>query len=258
MGYVMSGTSVGFMIGPTVGGWLYEAGGIELPFFVVSAMALGCAALFALVVPSTQAVHESRPSIVSVLRVPEVASCALLIVVIGTTFAMFEPVLPLFFHSALGFGPARIGLVFGASACASAVMPFVYGPLVPKLGARRMMLTGLVLVAALLPIITLARDFRSAVLLVVIQALASALVITPSLAYMAEVTSFAGASAYGIGYGVYNAAWAVGLLAGPVTGGYLFDHLGFYRLVFMWAPSVLAMTILIASSARGRAAAASV
>ena len=34
MGYVMSGTSFGIMVGPSIGGWLYEAGGVALPFRV--------------------------------------------------------------------------------------------------------------------------------------------------------------------------------------------------------------------------------
>ena len=46
MGYVMSGASVGVMLGPPIGGWLYEAGGIRLPFLFVSGLALVCAAGF--------------------------------------------------------------------------------------------------------------------------------------------------------------------------------------------------------------------
>src|SRR6266849_4307793 len=42
MGYVMSGTSFGLMIGPSIGGWLYETGGIWLPFLFVSILALAC------------------------------------------------------------------------------------------------------------------------------------------------------------------------------------------------------------------------
>jgi len=37
MGFVMSGTSFGVLIGPSIGGWLYELGGIELPFMAVAA-----------------------------------------------------------------------------------------------------------------------------------------------------------------------------------------------------------------------------
>ena len=92
----------------------------------------------------------------------------------------------------------------------------------------------------------LARGFPSAMLLTLIEWTAAALITTPSLAYMAEVTSFAGAAAYGIGYGIYNTAWAVGLLVGPAVGGFLFERLGFERLMLGWAPFVIVMTILLA------------
>src|SRR5437870_4728780 len=38
-GIVMSGTSFAVMIGPSLGGWLYEAGGIRLPFTFVTLLA---------------------------------------------------------------------------------------------------------------------------------------------------------------------------------------------------------------------------
>src|SRR3954467_5307632 len=38
-GIVMSGTSAAVMVGPTIGGWLYEIGGLRAPFLTVAAMA---------------------------------------------------------------------------------------------------------------------------------------------------------------------------------------------------------------------------
>ena len=72
-----------------------------------------------------------------------------------------------------------------------------------------------------------ASSFATALALIVVQWIAIALIVTPSLAYMAEVTAFAGGDAYGIGYGIYNTAWGVGLLGGPALGGWLFERLGF-------------------------------
>src|SRR5262245_27995523 len=40
MGLVMSGSTFGFMIGPTLGGWLYQTGGMRMPYLVVGAFAL--------------------------------------------------------------------------------------------------------------------------------------------------------------------------------------------------------------------------
>ena len=104
-----------------------------------------------------------------------------------------------------------------------------------------------------MPLLTLAGSFGSALLAVVCEWVAIALIVTPSLAYMAEVTSFAGGDSYGVGYGVYNAAWAVGLLTGPALGGLMFERLGFSRLMFTWAPAVILESMVFCESPNPKA-----
>jgi len=246
IGYVMSGTSVGIIAGPSIGGWLYDAGGIALPFQFVAALALVCAIGFALIQPAADRKRSARPSIWSVLRVPAVAICGAVIVVAASTMAMLEPVLPLFFDQRLGLTPSQIGLLFGCAAVASTLMPLVYGPMIARWGARRLTLTGLVCTALWMPVLATASSFSTALALIVVQWMAIALFVTPSLAYMAEATAFAGGDAYGIGYGIYNTAWAFGLLGGPSLGGWLFDRIGFSMLVTGWAVLVIAATLAIA------------
>jgi predicted MFS family arabinose efflux permease len=247
MGYVMSGTSFGIIVGPSIGGWLYEAGGVALPFEVVSIFSLVCAAGFAFLRPRPLDTRSSRASIWSVVRMPPVALCAAAIVLTGSTIAMLEPVLPLFFDKHLGLTPAQIGLLFGVAAVASTLMPLVYGPMIRRWGARQLTLTGLVLTAAWLPMMATASSFRTALALIVVQWIAVALIITPSLAYMAEVTAFAGGDAFGIGYGIYNTAWGFGLLAGPALGGWLFDHVGFAALATGWAVVTIVAALALAA-----------
>ena len=245
MGYVVSGTSVAILIGPTIGGWLYEAGGVSLPFFFVSALALVWAAGFLWIRPVRLVAPGPRPSIWSVVRVPAVAACAGLIVVVGATMAMLEPVLPLFFDRRLGLSPARIGLLFGGAAVASTLLPFVFGPMADRFGGRRVTMTGLAATAIWMPMLATAVGFRSALVLMLVQWTAIALVMTPSLAYMADVTAFAGGDAYGVGYGIFNTAWGMGVLVGPALGGLLFERLGFARTALGWSAGVLLVTLLL-------------
>ncbi|OFW34067.1 MAG: hypothetical protein A3G76_02575 [Acidobacteria bacterium RIFCSPLOWO2_12_FULL_65_11] len=247
MGYVMSGTSVGIILGPSIGGWLYQAGGVALPFLFTSALSLVCAVGFALMQPPARvAARGSRGSIRAVARVPAVALCVATVIVISATIAMLEPALPLFFDDSLGLGPADIGLLFGMAAVASAVMPFVYGPMTDRWGGRRLTLIGLALTAAWMPMMATATGFRTALAIIVVQWMAIALIVTPSLAYMAEVTSATGGDAYGVGYGLYNTAWGVGLLGGPALGGWLFERLGFATLTIGWSLAVIIVTLLLA------------
>jgi MFS family permease len=71
------------------------------------------------------------------------------------------------------------------------------------------------------------------------------MVVTPSLAYMAEAVESSGGESFGVAYGVYNFAWALGLLAGPAIGGFLYERLSFDTLIFLWSPVVLAVALIL-------------
>src|SRR5262245_10949535 len=111
-GIVMSGTSVAVMIGPTIGGWLYELGGIRLPFLFVTLLAAAAALAFLVIdLPAPSAERPQLPMAL-VLRQPPVAACAAAVVLASATLSMLEPGMALHLGS-LGIGPARIGLLFG-------------------------------------------------------------------------------------------------------------------------------------------------
>src|SRR6476469_2821768 len=105
MGLVMSGTTVGFLIGPTLGGWLYESGGPQLPYLVVAALSAACAAGFAWMQLRPHQGEAEPVRLLALLRVREVAICALTVVLGGGTLAMVEPTLSLFLGGEIGLGP---------------------------------------------------------------------------------------------------------------------------------------------------------
>jgi multidrug resistance protein len=252
MGLVMAGTNFAFMFGPSIGGWLYESGGMRLPFLFVATLALaGAAAFLWFEIPRRRVPHDPVP-IGVVLRVPAAAACAAAVVAASATIAMLEPVLPLFLTVRLAIGPARVGLIFGIGAVASTALHPTYGRLVNRFGARRLTMIGLVLVACVLPLLSLASSFRSAIGLYVLSTAAVAMVITPSLAYMAEATASAGVGSFGVGYGLYNMAWGAGLLSGPAIGGFLYERMGFTHLILAWSPTLVVVTLLLARVQSGR------
>lgn len=246
MGMVMSGATFAFMIGPTLGGWLYEIGGIRTPFLAVAALAVLCTIGFTWLRLPTERAESESVSIFAVLRIPAVAACTAAVVAASATLSMLEPVLPLFLSSTLGVGPARIGMLFGAGAVTSMAMHPLYGRLADRWGGRPLTMIGLVLTACVVPIVSLAWSYQSAVLFYMLLASTVAIVITPSLTYMAEATSAAGVESYGVGYGLYNMAWGCGLLAGPAIGGFAFERIGFPSLALIWAPCVISITLLLA------------
>ena len=92
MGLVMSGTTFGFMVGPALGGWLYESGGPRVPYLAVAGLSVVAAAGLAwLQLPDAAGTGEHIP-LRTVVRIPAVAVCAAAVVVGGGTIAMLEPV----------------------------------------------------------------------------------------------------------------------------------------------------------------------
>lgn len=245
MGLAMAGSTSGIIIGPVLGGWLYEIGGIRLPFLVVAALAVADLIAFALVAPKTRGTGASTP-MRQVLRHRGVAVCALVVIAGGGTIAMLEPVIPLVLESRLGLGPAAIGTLFGIAAVASTTLHPVYGRLSDRWGGRRLMMTGLVGSALLLPALNFATDFRSAAIAMVMMWAVFSMIVTPSLAYMASAASAAGFESYGVVYGVYNMAWAVGLMIAPALGGLLLERVGFQALTVGWGLFLLATGLILA------------
>jgi DHA1 family solute carrier family 18 vesicular amine transporter 1/2 len=238
MGLAMAGSNLGVILGPVAGGWLYEIGGIRLPFLAVAALAAVDLVAFALIAPDTKGPSTSVP-VWRVLLYRPIAVCAFVVVVGGGTLAMLEPVIPLEFERRLALGPAAIGTLFGAAAVASTSMHPVYGRLSDRWGGRRLMLIGLVLSALLLPTLTLANDMQSAIVAMVPLYMVFSMIVTPSLTYMASLSSNAGFESYGVVYGVYNMAWALGLMVAPAVGGFLLERIGFVSLTVGWAAMLL-------------------
>lgn len=244
-GIVMMGTSFAFMIGPSLGGWLYELGGIRMPFVSVAVMAAVATMLFVWIeIPS---LHEQREHVpVSlVIRVPAIAMCAVAVLALASTISMLEPVLALHLRG-LGVNPARIGLVYGIAAVFTTLLHPLYGHAADRFGARRMTALGLALAGGMLPVLSRAYSFRSAVALFIVHASFASMAITPSLAFMGEATSRAGVQSFGVAYGLYNLSWGAGLLAGPAAGGFLFERIGFTPMAIAWGPLLIVVAILLA------------
>jgi multidrug resistance protein len=244
-GVIMSGTGLAFMLGPSIGGWLYEIGGMRLPFLAAAALTL--AVLGGFLWLQVQALPTSRPRITlaAALRAPAIVTCVAAVVTAATTIAMLEPVVVLQLETS-GISPGRVGTLFGIAAVATATLNPFFGRLADRVGAWRLMLLGLLLSAVALPLVGQSSSFGSTILCYALEAAAIALVITPSLSFMAEASAESGGESFGLAYGLYNVGWGIGLLAGPAAGGFLFEHVGFARLTLLWAPAMLAATAALA------------
>jgi predicted MFS family arabinose efflux permease len=244
-GIILGGTSVAYLVGPSIGGWLYEIGGIRMPFLAVTGMAvLTLFGFLWLRLPDHRAAREPVP-FGALLRHPQVLTCGVVVLLMAGTMTMFEPVFVLFLQDTLHISPARVGTVFAAAALANTVFHPIVGRMSDRWGARRLVGIGMLAWSVALPLLAYASSFQLAVVLCVLQAATFAIVGAPSLTFMADATSAAGLGSFGTAYGLYNAIWAVGLLAGPPIGGYLYERIGFSSLTLRWSVVVAVITLAL-------------
>jgi multidrug resistance protein len=252
MGLVMSGSNLGFMLGPSIGGWLYETGGPRLPFMAVSLLSLVALAGFLwLRLPPPTAARERLP-ILSIVRTPAIALCAVVVIAASATFSMFEPVVSLHLSTSLGQSPSRVGLLFGVAALASTSLHPLYGRMADRYGGRRLMLIGLVAASAIMPVLARASSFGGVLTVFLVQAATLSMVVTPSLAYMADASARSGGISFGVSYGLYNFAWGCGLLGGPAIGGVLYEAIGFTRMMTLWPILLLTTAVWLATQENPR------
>jgi MFS family permease len=162
-------------------------------------------------------------------------------------------VLSLFLNDSLSLKPGEIGMVFGAGAIVGAVLHPMFGRLADRIGGRRLTLYGLFALSLSLLLLLLIHSLNSALLVYPLIVCAMAVLMTPSLSYMAEAMRTVGSESFGVAYGIYNVAWALGIIIGPSLGGALYERYGFSSLAIGWALGGVLATAMLAlvSAERG-------
>lgn len=218
MGAAMASMSVGLIVGPPVGGVLTQWYGYRAPFLVTAVVALGNGLVQLLLVPDA-ATRRPRPSHLSrVLRHRPVLVAVAGIALGASALTLLEPTLPLDLSARLGTGAAGIGLAFGAATLAHSVTAVGVGYLTGRLRFALSAGGGLVAMGLLVPLLATARSLPVVVLVLAGFAVALTFVLIPALPELARLVDRLGAG-YGGAYALFNAAYAVGMLLGPVAGG---------------------------------------
>ncbi|KAI7890333.1 major facilitator superfamily domain-containing protein [Mucor mucedo] len=265
MGRVLVFHSVGLVIGSPVGGALYQHAGYKAPFILCIVLAGIDLILRIFLVerrnkpaewflddatptaaPSTlvdDAFVEEKPkhevTYLQLLRQPRLISGMLLSFSNGCVYNVFEPTLTVRLSTEWGYNASQIGLVFLAQVIPTFVATPVSGILSDKFGPKVVCFTNLLGCAITMFLIGIpGRDTAGGIvpLIVIfaIQGFTAFSFVVPVLSEMAYVVQEqnpdGGDSGQGMSYSLFNIAFALGGLVGPLAGGYLFSAVGFFKM----------------------------
>ncbi|XP_026941871.1 MFS-type transporter SLC18B1 isoform X2 [Orcinus orca] len=237
MGSVETFSGLGLVLGPPLGGFLYQSFGYEVPFIL-----LGCIVL--LMVPLNMCIlpnYESDPgkhSFWKLIILPKVAFISFVITSLSSGFGFLDPTLSLFVLEKFNLPAGYVGLVFLGLALSYAISSPLVGLLSDKMPHLRkwLLVFGNLITAGCYMLLGPA----------------------PFLHIKSENGFEEGLSTLGLVSGLFGALWSVGAFVGPTLGGFLYEKIGFEwaaALQGLWALTsglVMGLFYLLEHSRRRR------
>ena len=228
MGIALSAQAAGTLLGPTVGGWLYQLGGYHLPFLFAAGLAF-FDGILRLILIRDETMCEPSTNLLSPFRILENRYFLIgaAVVIVGAAIpSVLEPTLPVYLHNILHTSPGSIGLLFAVQTSAYALTTPLAEKSSRKFGHVRTIKAGFVLAAGSLSLIILSNATWSIAFAMFAAGVSMGLVLAPSLSYLAQIAEQAGVHAYGIIFAIYNTAFSAGMALGPLASSALADVWG--------------------------------
>lgn len=227
MGLAMSGQAGGVLLGPPIGGWLYDLGGYRFPFFTATGIALILAILCLVALRNvTEKKSDRFTSPFKILRNKNVLIIAGVAVIGASVFASIEPTLPIHFNENLEISAGVIGLLFVAVTLGYGLTSPLIGSISTKIGHVKTIRIGIIMAVIVLPLNALPTFIWLQVVTLALLGITLGMVLTPALPKLADISQEAGAASQGLIYAVYNTAYSFGMMAGPVIASILTDGIG--------------------------------
>jgi DHA1 family solute carrier family 18 vesicular amine transporter 1/2 len=227
MGIALSGQAAGILLGPTIGGWMYQLGGYKLPFLFAAALAIidGLLRIFLL-----RDLPENKSgkflSSFSLLRNRNLLLISGIVIIGAAVPSVLEPTLPLHLHEKFNAEPGLIGMLFAIPTLAYGLSTYWIGKLSSKIGYTRAAMLGLVMVALSMPLSALPNSMWMQAASLALLGVSMGMVLAPCLPALADISEKSGLPSYGITFAIYNTAYSFGMMIGPITSSVLTENIG--------------------------------
>ncbi|MBE1553624.1 MFS transporter [Sporosarcina limicola] len=243
MGLLGASMSLGFMIGPGIGGFLSKIS-LETPFYFATGAALFAAILSIFILPNPKPVIDGDPTTKvrenlyqQMKRSTKTPYFIILIVMFVFSFGLanFQSTIALYVDHKYGYTPSQIAILITVGGFVGVIVQtFVINPLFRRYGEMRVILINLVISAFSMVGILFVDMFWSILMVATIFSTATSL-LRPAVNTL--VSKLAGKE-QGYAAGMMNAYMSLGNMVGPALAGIVFDiNVGY--------PYILGMVILL-------------
>ena len=256
-GKLLAIATIGGLLGPVVGGVLFEYLGSNAFLF----LAIATSAVIPLVWYASPAIGKSQTptqgnvSIKVFITHPVLLRVGILLTITTIATGALEAGVPLFLSDSLGLGSAMIGGVLLVMVLMQGVGSLIWGKLVDKRGPTRYMLIGWVMVVIALTGVGLVGWRFNGILaiggMIVLLGLFQFSIAAAQIPMLPMIdtaaTQACGEGNPGLAFGAFGTAWAAGTILGPILVGPVFDLSGSWPLALglLAVPATIALIITI-------------
>ncbi|WP_289396069.1 MULTISPECIES: MFS transporter [unclassified Bacillus (in: firmicutes)] len=236
MGLALSGQAAGMLLGPTIGGLLYQWGGYHLPFIVAATIAL-VDGILRITLLRDEPKHDTKQRI-SYQSIFKMRSLFMIIgiIILGSALpSALEPTLPLYLQDVLHLSPGTIGLLFAVPTLAYGFTAPIIGTLSTKFGRKQTMVIGMIIAAFCFPFTAIVSHIALEIFVLAILGMSFSFLLAPALPELTYLADQNGIRAYGILFAIYNTAYSIGMFFGPILSGSLSDLFGLTNAFYIFS-----------------------
>jgi MFS transporter, DHA1 family, solute carrier family 18 (vesicular amine transporter), member 1/2 len=244
MGFALMGSTGGSLLGPLIGGSLYEIGGYTLPFVATGVLVAIDAGLRISLLPTEQGHREAGSGVGPLLLDRSVLVAAAAVVLAAIGWGIIEPLLPGHLARA-GVNPAVIGLIFTIASIAYGLSAPVVSWVSNHVPIRKLIAGGTAAMALALPLLGLYQATIPAAIGLCVVAICYAFMLNPTSAELGNAVDRRGLTCYAAVYAVYNIAYAVGQMAASGFASAASARLGFFHTLLCVSAVLLVFTPLL-------------
>lgn len=220
MGFAMLGATTGSIVGPVMGGSLYDWVGYDLAFAcAVGALVLN-AGLILVLTPSTKGPRNNPPwnawlkELGGIVTDKSVLAAAFAVALAAASWALMEPLFPMHVgHVAKDATPTMIGMLFTVSNVLYAFLAPIVAKVSDRIGIRQTTAAGLVMTALTMPLLALSPTMILAGIVLCLITIGYAFTINPTSAELGDAVDRRGSKSYAVAYAVYNLSYSLGMIS---------------------------------------------
>jgi MFS transporter, DHA1 family, solute carrier family 18 (vesicular amine transporter), member 1/2 len=244
MGYALIGSTAGSLLGPLLGGSLYEVGGYSLPFAATGVLVAVGAGACVLLLPRDEGVPQESPDIRSLLLDKSVLVAAAAVALAAIGWGIIEPLLPVqLIRSAMT--PAMIGLIFTAGSIAYGLSAPLVGWVSNRLPIRAVIAGGTAAMAIAPPFLSLGNGGIPAAIGLCVVSVCYAFMLNPTSAELGNAVDRRGLTCYAAVYAIYNIAYAVGQMAASGFASAASASLSFFHVLLCVSAAMIVFIPLL-------------